>query len=177
MKKLKEFFKICSFIRELGTTKTLERIERFNYDSLTGIQSRGVLKEKEEKRKGDFSGFSVVFVDVDNLKVINDKYGYDEGNKAIKSLAEILVNCSRAEDAIRLGGDEFLVLPETNERGAEKLMKRAKSQKPPYELKMPLRFSYGIAECNKSKNLSVSIREAEEKMREMKKNKNGLLLR
>ncbi len=177
MKKIKEFFKICSYICSLGTTKILERIEMFNYDHLTGIQNRGALKEKEEEKRGNFSGFSVVFVDVDNLKMINDKHGHDEGDKTIMSLAEILSDCSRAEDVIRLGGDEFLIIAETNENGAEKLMHRAKSQKSPYELKVPLRFSYGIAECSNGKNLSTSIREAEEKMRAMKENKNGLLLR
>jgi diguanylate cyclase (GGDEF)-like protein len=54
--------------------------------------------------------FSVAFVDLDGLKRINDTYGHQEGNRALKDTAHVLRECFRESDIIaRLGGDEFAV--------------------------------------------------------------------
>jgi diguanylate cyclase (GGDEF)-like protein len=83
-------------------------------DDLTGLHNRrGFLSLAEQQlrlilRKG--SGL-LVFVDLDDLKLINDAHGHLEGNRALSGTANILRACFRQSDIIaRVGGDEFCVL-------------------------------------------------------------------
>lgn len=93
--------------------------ERLNFisltDELTGLYNRrGFLnlaqKSLELSQKMRKPGYCF-FADMDGLKKINDTYGHDEGDFAIKAMAEILKKTFRASDIIaRLGGDEFTIL-------------------------------------------------------------------
>jgi len=88
-------------------------------DSLTGLANHGKLFEVlhaeicRSKRTG--REFSLLLLDLDGLKAINDRSGHLVGNRALCRLAQILSDCCRSIDtAARQGGDEFaLVLPET----------------------------------------------------------------
>lgn len=95
-----------------------------DYDFLTGLYNRhGFIKEAEkffeelknmgkgkEKRKLSFKNFSIVFIDLDNLKIINDEYGHKTGDKALKMAAAVFKNSLRDLDlAARWGGDEFVI--------------------------------------------------------------------
>jgi len=89
-------------------------------DSLTGLANHGKLFEVlhaeicRSKRTG--REFSLLLLDLDGLKAINDRSGHLVGNRALCRLAQILSDCCRSIDtAARQGGDEFaLVLPETS---------------------------------------------------------------
>jgi diguanylate cyclase (GGDEF)-like protein len=75
-----------------------------------------VALDKRTKRE-----FSLILLDLDRLKEINDRYGHLAGDRALCRLAHILTDCSRSVDiAERQGGNEFaLVLPETDIAGAK----------------------------------------------------------
>lgn len=84
-------------------------------DELTGLLNRRGFMELGQQtidialvlRQGGM----VIFGDMDGLKTINDTYGHDAGDRAIKAEAEILKKCFRASDIVgRLGGDEFVIL-------------------------------------------------------------------
>jgi len=98
-------------------------------DSLMGLANHGRLFEVlhaeicRSKRTG--REFSLLLLDLDGLKAINDKFGRLAGNRALCRLAQILADCCRSVDtAARQGGDEFaLVLPETG-AGAATLVAR-----------------------------------------------------
>ena len=73
---------------------------------------------------------TVVMIDVDHLKTVNDRYGHPAGDELLQAVGEALQRCVRATDtAARYAGDEFLlVLPDTDVPGAEELAKRIRQQ-------------------------------------------------
>jgi diguanylate cyclase (GGDEF)-like protein/PAS domain S-box-containing protein len=86
-----------------------------NYDLLTGLLNRNLLHELLEQgiaRAGRMGYFlAVVFVDLDNFKLINDSLGHAAGDQLLVEVAERLRTCLRASDSVvRHGGDEFVLL-------------------------------------------------------------------
>jgi diguanylate cyclase (GGDEF)-like protein len=69
---------------------------------------------------------SVVMIDSDNLKQINDKHGHDAGNRLLQHLVRCIREQLRGSDVMaRFGGDEFiLLLSETNNKGAQEMAER-----------------------------------------------------
>ncbi len=93
-------------------------------DSLTGLFNRGYFMELTERElarsRRNGGALSMLIVDVDNFKNVNDTYGHDVGDKALVSLSRILRESVREVDAVgRFGGEEFVVLlPEADRRDA-----------------------------------------------------------
>ena len=90
-----------------------------NMDYLTGVRNRRGLDMKLQARvkscKSGGSNFSAIMIDVDYFKEINDNHGHDEGDKAIKIVADILVDVFGEDSDIgRFGGDEFCVISEVD---------------------------------------------------------------
>ncbi|MDR3570221.1 MAG: GGDEF domain-containing protein [Syntrophobacteraceae bacterium] len=105
--------------------KKRKRIEQeAHLDPLTGIANRRVIDRhirKEIKRyKQDKTLFSVIFIDIDDFKTINDTYGHRVGDKCLKILAVRMKEVLRQNDLIaRYGGDEFVVfLGDTGQKTA-----------------------------------------------------------
>ena len=91
--------------------RILERIT--NYDSLTMVYNRRGMLESMKKAMSHNQGCEgiLLFMDINNLKQINDRYGHNAGDYAISSFARILRSVLRGEDIIgRYGGDEFMAL-------------------------------------------------------------------
>lgn len=87
-------------------------------DSLTGLYNRfGYNSFAGHMYKKNNGRIYVVFIDMDNLKVMNDKYGHDYGDLALKGIAEAMKHVYTDTDVkVRMGGDEFLVIgPYTDE--------------------------------------------------------------
>ena len=99
-------------------------------DGLTDIFNHRRINEiltyetKRAKRRADV--FSIMILDVDNLKEINDTYGHIVGDKALKHIASLVKGSLRDGDSVgRYGGDEFLViLPNTPRNGALTMAER-----------------------------------------------------
>jgi diguanylate cyclase len=86
-------------------------------DPLTGIPNRCSYMERVEQaiRQARTSGrpFTVMFMDLDGFKTINDSLGHSAGDKLLKAFSLKLIKCVRRQDTVaRLGGDEFVVLLE-----------------------------------------------------------------
>lgn len=82
-------------------------------DHLTGAWTRHSFEYYVAQKllEDNSETFGVIYIDIDNLKHINDKYGHNEGDQAIKTVTAVIKNQLRKGDALaRLGGDEFVVL-------------------------------------------------------------------
>lgn len=83
------------------------------HDDLTGLGNRALFVAELERLTGtcDGTGVAVLFVDLDDLKTVNDTLGHAAGDELLVRTAERLLGCLRPHDvAARLGGDEFAVL-------------------------------------------------------------------
>jgi diguanylate cyclase (GGDEF)-like protein/PAS domain S-box-containing protein len=99
-------------------------------DSLTGLANHrrlfDVLQAEISRTKRTEREFSLLLLDLDGLKIINDRFGHLVGDRALCRLAQVLTDCCRSVDtAARQGGDEFaLVLPETGVAAATMVARR-----------------------------------------------------
>jgi|GEM_PF-460026 len=119
--------------------KTPKIIELASYNDLlkstkedikTGLYNcryfKNILKNEINRAKRNNYSISVLFLDVDNFKFFNDKYGHLSGDKFLIFIADILKNTLRREDiAARFGGDEFIILlPHTDKSNAKIVTER-----------------------------------------------------
>ncbi len=80
-----------------------------SHDPLTGLYNRRMFESI--RNNPDFSGYTLIMVDIDHFKEINDTYGHEVGDKVLQKLARILQDSFRSNDyPCRLGGDEFCVV-------------------------------------------------------------------
>lgn len=151
-------------------------------DPLTGLYNRRFMEEalKQEfaRAKRGNQPFSVVMMDMDNLKTLNDQYGHAVGDIALKSLSKLLKDQTRVEDiACRFGGDEFFViLHNADEKNAtarlQEWSERAQDIVIVHEgIHLPVSFSAGIATYPIYKNIEEIIRAADKAMYEIKARK------
>lgn len=102
-------------------------------DELTGLKNRRAFNNELEahiKRAARYNNrFSVLMLDADNLKSVNDLFGHAVGDKLIISIAQVIQETLRETDVLaRYGGDEFVViLPETIEKPALEIAERIRS--------------------------------------------------
>jgi diguanylate cyclase (GGDEF)-like protein len=115
----------------LDNARLFERVHHMAVsDSLTGLANYrrllDVLENETERTDRTGRPFSVLLLDLDGLKIINDSYGHLVGSRAICRLADILrIHCRAIDTAARYGGDEFaLVLPESQEDEARRVADR-----------------------------------------------------
>ncbi|TMP54031.1 GGDEF domain-containing response regulator [Pseudoalteromonas sp. S1612] len=100
---------ISSSIQRASLEKKLHNMA--HYDSLTGLASRPILIDQLQQAITSQQKLAVAYLDLDNFKPINDKYGHETGDFVLKTIAQRLQNTLRKEDTLaRIGGDEFILL-------------------------------------------------------------------
>jgi diguanylate cyclase (GGDEF)-like protein len=131
-------------------------------DSLTGIGNRYAFNEFISKLASQSvkESYSIVMIDMDHFKEINDTLGHAEGDNALRDMAVIIKGCIRHSDfAARYGGDEF-VLAAKAEYDIEKLIKRIErameiqneKHMRPYTLEMS--YGYDVYTAGKSRSIN-----------------------
>jgi diguanylate cyclase (GGDEF)-like protein len=129
-------------------------VNQSSHDKLTGTYARRIGEEMLNLQFGNARRnkrpLSLVFVDLDDFKKVNDRFGHDEGDRVLRNAAQSLLSGLRQGDlVIRWGGEEFLVvMPDTDTPGALTAIRRLRAEglgvRPDGN---PQTASIGIAEC------------------------------
>jgi diguanylate cyclase (GGDEF)-like protein/PAS domain S-box-containing protein len=145
-------------------------------DELSGALNRrsgfSMLKQLEKDCRESRRSFAVCFLDIDDLKKINDKYGHSEGDELIRILSMAIQRSIRSEDAVcRVGGDEFMILfPGCDKHTAQMLVERIRARLDELTIQegkaYAIRFSYGVEHMIPEKPMPVEelIRRADREM-------------
>ncbi len=126
------------------------------HDPLTGLLNRGVMErvlEREFQRSKRYHiDLTILFLDLDDFKSINDTFGHDKGDLALCHTADCLNSLKRESDVVaRFAGDEFVViLPSTSKRQAEAYITRVKNKLTNHPLTdenaaISVKLSHGLA--------------------------------
>lgn len=173
----------CAFVRDITQLKNLENDLRkqAQIDYLTGVSNRGhfmAQTEQELSRAIRYENpLSLLMLDIDFFKQINDRHGHKVGDTVLRTLAELTRQTLREVDVIgRIGGEEFaILLPETgNEEAveaAERLKNAIADQKVPLAGGLPLKFTVSIGVVSlvsRTDNIDVLLDMADQALYEAK---------
>jgi len=140
------------------------------HDRLTGICNRTRLSRLKERAINDLerydTPFSLVMLDIDCFKHINDEYGHDVGDTVLKALTDVITRQLRDSDEVgRWGGDEFMLLAgHTCLDGAITLAERVRAsiEATPFEVIGKVTVSLGVAEFQRGMTLAESVKAVDE---------------
>lgn len=144
-----------------------------NLDALTGLRNRRWLENLLMRLQGEnlmpYLPLSVVMLDIDHFKQINDTYGHEAGDVALQAVANLLRGNVRPHDMVaRYGGEEFIVLlPNTTPHGAGTLAERVRRLVAGHRVSYlddtlgPITISAGLAACATAVPLEHVIRRAD----------------
>lgn len=159
------------------------------HDELTGVYNRRGYFDNAQSiicnPANEGKNAIVVFADMDNLKVINDRFGHDDGDYSLKTIADILIRSFRTSDIIgRIGGDEFAVFALLNNTDnvnvilnrinvtSEKINKKCPK---PYYINMSIGIYPFV--CSQDIQLSDILDNADEMLYKQKKEKRKCVLK
>ena len=164
--KLDDDFYAQGSIRDATKRKKNEKWLTYlaNTDELTGLKNRRYFFERsveEIKRSARYLvPLSVILLDIDRFKSINDTYGHETGDLVLKKLAEILNGVVREQDlASRHGGEEFtILLPHTDKQAAAEVAERLRRRIEENSIELSegriIRFTVSLGIAQLSENLS-----------------------
>lgn len=142
-------------------------------DVLTGLNNRRYVmdyaKSEMSRHQRADRPLSLLMIDLDRFKLINDKYGHDGGDEVLKQFAQCCNSLVRTEDCVcRLGGEEFIILlPETEVAQAMSVAQRLKEKAAALEVQyegdiIHFTVSIGVASVNLNMPFSQSLKAADQ---------------
>ena len=155
----------------LGNAIAHEELEaQANTDPLTGVSNRrGLSLYLEKDRRHD--AMSILVLDIDHLKAINDAHGHDVGDKILVAVASAVAGVLRGGDLLaRTGGDEFLaVVADADESAARRVADRVTAAVARIEVEgVRTTVSVGFASCGKNGDVDRLTQQADKAMYEAK---------
>jgi diguanylate cyclase (GGDEF)-like protein/PAS domain S-box-containing protein len=161
-------------LRDVTMAHNYERmiLNEANTDALTGLYNRRYFEDF--LRNNANKPMTLIYLDLDRFKEINDNYGHKRGDEILKGTAKFILDCFPDGLVARLGGDEFTVI-------TEKLVPEHEVQKRCEELDKKIRtlfratsdlwisISYGISVTNGNRSIDGLLREADSRMYEHKR--------
>ena len=169
---------VSIFATDRGVIRKMDKLEDRAYlDTLTGLQNRtayydynDVLNKKEDTGDADYS---IVMIDINFLKRMNDTYGHEQGNLYLQHAADLIRKVFGEEHVYRIGGDEFVVILEGKaQEGAEERIRAFKEEAAGLQADDSLQpwekvsAAAGIAKYEKGRDASTEevLRRADEAM-------------
>ncbi|MCH4887559.1 GGDEF domain-containing protein [Acidaminobacter sp. JC074] len=131
-------------------------------DDLTNLYTRRHLEKRIRFLLERKLSFTVIMIDLDSFKKVNDTYGHPIGDKVLTAMASIIhANVKRHDQAFRIGGDEFFLLIEGDDASAgDKVGQRLKDQVCLYNnkklLPCDISFTYGVYNYKAAENVTYS---------------------
>ena len=150
-------------------------------DSLTGANNRLSLKHIFEKKVKAAEDFSIVMLDIDLFKSVNDKHGHEAGDLVLVELTKTLIEVLSDEQVFRLGGDELALLIPKSKMTTLSIMEHVRETVEKQLIKykeetLSLSFSAGVSQWSPEKDLSVMLKEADESLYKAKNNGRNQIL-
>jgi diguanylate cyclase (GGDEF)-like protein len=151
----------------IGTLRAFAKTQlQATTDGLTGLINRRTFEEKTRKMLTDGAEFSLVMADLDHFKKLNDTYGHEAGDRALRLFGKAVRDSLRDGDIVaRYGGEEFvLVLPDVTDIRAKEILERLQGEiagaqggagVPPFTI------SFGVCSTVLSRNLEELFRVAD----------------
>lgn len=174
----------ASFIMALYSNKLIQVQEQLlalaTTDPLTGLLNRRAFAHRYEREAARYNRtncpVSLLLIDLDYFKLINDKYGHSAGDAALSILAEHLKQTSRfgTDDVARWGGEEFAVMlsdsgHQSALRAAERLRRQIETLKVNFNDEfIHLEASIGVIVCRKGEPLELAMQRADLCLRQAK---------
>lgn len=177
----KSFNKMVSKVKDRETALALakEKAQEISYtDDLTAIPNRRYMEEYINYLIDSRIRFSLVFLDLDRFKSVNDFLGHQKGDEVLHNIAKWFKSKLREEDMVvsRYGGDEFcIILVGADKEKAHQIIKRLYDsfhEEDFYREEISISFSYGIATFpDEAESLDELLNMADKRMYEMKETK------
>lgn len=145
-----------------------------SFDTLTGLYNRAAFN-KAAKRMVNAKGFSVIVLDINDFKTINDTYGHEYGDVVIKAVAEIIREAfSQCGTCYRVGGDEFYIICNTTDSNKlEDLLKKMTSAiivRREVDSRLPMvSYGFSIYRGGETPDIRQKFEEADHQMYSFKK--------
>jgi diguanylate cyclase (GGDEF)-like protein len=140
----------AQFGTRLGMIRAMSRSQlQADTDPLTGLLNRRAMENRVRELRSSGQRFALAMLDLDHFKNLNDTFGHDTGDRALRLFARVLASVTRDHDLVcRYGGEEFVVvLPDANVADAAMVFHRlrdrlaeevAESQVPPFTVSVGL---------------------------------------
>ena len=163
--KIKEILEMTTFVlgSQIGNYLLLDKLTKLSsIDFLTGLYNRNRLNSyMNEIMESEDAPTTLIFLDINGLKKVNDNDGHLAGDNLIRRAANTLISVFTEDEIFRVGGDEFVVILRNVEEKQiqEYLNKLHKKSK-----KNDVSFAVGYAMTNKSKNIEELLKEADMNM-------------
>jgi len=143
-----------------------------NFDTLTQLNNRRYGMETLEKWIAEKRSFALCFIDMDDLKQVNDRYGHEEGDRYIMAMSGAMLNFSPNAVVCRIGGDEFMLLVENwDAEAAAQRMEQLRGSLVTAGANYDRSMSYGVISVGPDNTMQAGdlLAAADEKMYEYKR--------
>ncbi len=161
--------------------KNKRKVEALSHtDELTQLPNRRMFNQRFQQLENKFiverQLFSMLLIDLDDFKRINDVYGHGVGDQVLQNFAKLMRNICRADDVpARIGGEEFaILLPERGKEIAKgvaaRLLRAARDPKNAVPACGPVTCSIGICEYNKEENEQAFYERTDKALYHVKQN-------
>ena len=150
-----------------------------NIDKLTGIYNRhyfeSIIHEKMKNSRLKNGFLSLIMIDIDYFKKINDQYGHDVGDKALGELVKIVQEAVRSDDVfVRWGGEEFMILIEKDlpqaEMVAHNIRKRVAQETSQTDEVPSFTCSFGVVDVSRFDSFQKAYESVDAKLYRAKNN-------